>query len=37
MTANADKGNAIVNMVPEVIDKVTAFLNKKKEEKAPEE
>ena len=31
MTANADKGNAIVNMVPEVIDKVTAFLNKKKE------
>ena len=37
MTANADKGNAIVNMVPEVIDKVTAFLNKQKEEKAPEE
>lgn len=31
MTANADKGNAIINMVPEVIDKVTAFLNKKKE------
>ena len=31
MTANADKGNAIVNMVPEVIDKVTDFLKKKKE------
>lgn len=31
MTANADKGNAIINMVPEVIDKVTAFLGKKKE------
>ena len=31
MTNNADKGNAIVNMVPEVVDKITAFLNKKKE------
>jgi hypothetical protein len=31
MTANADKGNAIINMVPEVIDKVTDFLKKKKE------
>lgn len=37
MTVNADKGNAIVNMIPEVVDKVTAFLNKKKEGNDSEE
>lgn len=37
LTANASKENAIVNMVPEVIDKITEFLNKKSEEKDGEE
>lgn len=32
LSMNASKENAIVNLVPEVIDKVTEFLNKKKEE-----
>lgn len=34
MTVNASKENAAINMIPEVIDKVTAFLDKKKAEKA---
>lgn len=33
LSMNADKGNAVINMVPEVIDKITDFLNKKKAEK----
>ncbi len=36
LTANASKENAIVNMVPEVIDKITEFLNKKSEDKNEE-
>ncbi len=35
MTMNAAKENALINMVPEVIDKVTAFIDKKKAQ--PEE
>lgn len=31
MSINADKGNAIINMVPDVVDKITNFLNKKSE------
>ena len=34
MSMNAAKENAVINMVPDVIDKVTAYLDKKKEEKA---
>ena len=34
MTVNASKENAAINMIPEVIDKVTAFLDKKKADKA---
>lgn len=37
ITANASKENAIVNMVPEVIDKITEFLNKKSEDSNDEE
>lgn len=37
LSMNADKGNAIVNMVPEVLDKITDFLNKKKGENSVEE
>lgn len=37
LSMGADKGNAVINMVPEVIDKVTDFLNKKKEEKENKE
>ena len=33
LTANSPKENAIVNMVPEVIDKITDFLDKKKSDK----
>ena len=29
LTANCAKENAIINMVPEVIDKITAFIDKK--------
>ena len=32
LSMNASKENAIVNLVPEVIDKITDFLNKKKED-----
>lgn len=32
LSMNASKENAVVNLVPEVIDKITEFLNKKKEE-----
>ncbi len=35
LSMNASKENAVINMVPEVIDKVTEFLNKKKNK--PEE
>lgn len=31
LTANAPKENALINMVPDVIDKITDFLDKKKE------
>lgn len=37
MTMNAAKENAAINMIPEVIDKVTAFLDKRKAEKSEEE
>lgn len=37
LTANSPAGNAVVNMVPEVIDKITDFLDKKKSEKNSEE
>lgn len=38
MTAQANPTNAVVNLVPQVIDKITGFLNKdKKEEKETEE
>lgn len=33
LTANASKENAIVNMVPEVIDKITSFIDKKTADK----
>ena len=33
LTANAAKENAVINMVPEVIDKITAFIDKKTGEK----
>lgn len=29
MSVNADKENALINMVPDVIDKITSFINKK--------
>ena len=32
LSMNASKENAIVNLVPEVIDKITDFLNNKKED-----
>ncbi|WP_295208366.1 GerW family sporulation protein [Ruminococcus sp.] len=32
LTMNSTKENAIVNMVPEVIDKITDFLNKKSDD-----
>lgn len=34
LTANAPKENAIIDMVPSVIDKITDFLDKKKGEKS---
>ncbi|MBP1573473.1 MAG: GerW family sporulation protein [Oscillospiraceae bacterium] len=34
LSMNAPKENAAINMLPEIIDKVTAYLQKKKEEKA---
>ena len=37
LSMGADKENAIINMVPEVIDKVTEFINKKKGEKETQE
>ncbi|MBQ8107415.1 MAG: GerW family sporulation protein [Ruminococcus sp.] len=37
LTANAPKENAIIDMVPQVIDKITDFIDKKKSEKAEEE
>ena len=33
MSVNASKENAIINMVPEVIDKITDFIDKKKGDK----
>lgn len=36
MTMNAAKENAAINMIPEVIDKVTAFLDKRKADKSAE-
>jgi sporulation protein YtfJ len=35
LTANAPKENAIINLVPEVIDKITDFIDKKKEKDDP--
>ena len=32
MAVNASKENALINMVPDVIDKITNFINKKSEE-----
>lgn len=32
MSVNASKENAMINMVPDVIDKITNFINKKSEE-----
>lgn len=32
MSVNASKENAIINMVPDVIDKITSFINKKSED-----
>ncbi len=32
MSVNASKENALINMVPDVIDKITNFINKKSEE-----
>lgn len=32
MSVNASKENALINMVPDVIDKITSFINKKSEE-----
>lgn len=32
MSVNASKENAIINMVPDVIDKITSFINKKSKE-----
>lgn len=37
LTMNSTKENAIVNMVPEVIDKITDFLNKKSDDAEDEE
>ncbi len=37
LTANAPKENAIVEMIPQVIDKVTDFIDKKKAEKDAED
>ena len=37
LTMNSTKENAIVNMVPEVIDKITDFLNKKSDDSVDEE
>ncbi|MBO5448784.1 MAG: GerW family sporulation protein [Ruminococcus sp.] len=37
LTVNAPKENAIINMVPEVIDKITAFIDKKKAESDDED
>jgi len=37
LTVNAPKENAIINMVPEVIDKITAFIDKKKAESDEED
>lgn len=34
LSMNVPKENAAINMLPEIIDKVTAYLQKKKEEKA---
>lgn len=34
MTMNASKENALINMIPDVVDKVTAFIDKKKESSA---
>ncbi|MBQ4095513.1 MAG: GerW family sporulation protein [Oscillospiraceae bacterium] len=36
LSMNAPKENAAIAMLPEIIDKVTAYLNKKKEEKTEE-
>lgn len=32
MSVNASKENALINMVPDVIDKITSFINKKSED-----
>lgn len=32
MSVNASKENAIINMVPDVIDKITSFISKKSED-----
>ncbi len=34
MSVNASKENALINMVPDVIDKITNFINKKSEEQS---
>jgi len=33
MSMNANSSNAIINMVPDVVDKITSIINKKKENK----
>ena len=37
ITANAPQGNAIIDMVPTVLDKITSFIDSKKGEKDEEE
>lgn len=37
ITANAPQGNAIIDMVPTVLDKITSFIDSKKAEKADED
>lgn len=32
MSVNASKENALINMVPDVIDKITSFINKKSDD-----
>lgn len=37
ITANAPQGNAIIDMVPTVLDKITSFIDSKKAEKESED
>lgn len=37
MSMNANSSNAIINMVPEVVDKISSLFGKKKEEEKPKE